>query len=106
MGQGEGPVRGLRKNRFAGDASLYANAELRLAVARINVLVPGELGLFGAADVGLVIHADDPTDAGGWHNGIGGGLWLSFLERRTTLNIAVMKGRDITGVYFRAGQMF
>ncbi len=106
VGQGEGPVRGLRKNRFAGDASLYANAELRLAVARVNVLVPGEFGLFGAADVGRVFYAGDPDDAGDWHNGTGGGLWLSLLERRTTLSLAVMKGRDITGIYLRAGQVF
>ena len=106
LGQRDGPVRGLRKNRFAGDASLYANAELRLALAEINVLVPGEFGLFGAADVGKVFYAGDPGDADDWHNGSGGGLWLSFLERRTTFSVAVMKGRDLTGVYVRAGHMF
>jgi len=99
-------LRGFHKNRFAGDASLYANVELRLALARINVLVPGEFGLFGAADVGRVYFADDPADADDWHNGTGGGFWLSFLERRTTMSVAVMKGRDMTGVYFRAGYMF
>lgn len=106
LGRGEGPVRGLRRNRFAGDASLYGNAELRLALAGINLLVPGEFGLFGAADVGRVFYAGDPGDADDWHNGTGGGLWLSFLERRMTLSVAVMKGRDLTGVYLRAGHMF
>ena len=104
--QGEGPVRGLHKNRFAGGASLYANVELRLAVAEVKLLVPGEFGLFGAADVGRVFHPGDPDDADDWHNGNGGGLWLSFLERRTILNVAVMKGRDLTGVYVRVGHMF
>ena len=106
LGQVDGPLRGFHKNRFAGDASLYANLELRLALARINVLVPGEFGLFGAADVGRVYFADDPADADDWHNGTGGGFWLSFLERRTTMSVAIMKGRDMTGVYFRAGYMF
>jgi len=106
LGQVDGPLRGFHKNRFAGDASLYANVELRLALARINVLVPGEFGMFGAADVGRVYFADDPADANDWHNGTGGGFWLSFLERRTTMSVAVMKGRDMTGVYFRAGYMF
>lgn len=104
--RGESPVRGLHKNRFAGDASLYANVELRLAVAEVRILVPGEFGVFGAADVGRVFHPGDPDDAGDWHNGTGGGLWLSFLERATTLSLAVMKGRDLTGVYVRAGHMF
>lgn len=106
LGQVDGPLRGFHKNRFAGDASLYANVELRLALARISVLVPGEFGLFGAADVGRVYFADDPADADDWHNGTGGGFWLSFMERRTTVSVAVMKGRDMTGVYFRAGYMF
>ncbi|MDE2972269.1 MAG: hypothetical protein OXU35_08165, partial [Acidobacteriota bacterium] len=61
---------------------------------------------FGAADVGRVYFAGDPADAGDWHNGTGGGFWMSFLERRTTMSVAVMKGRDMTGVYFRAGYMF
>ena len=106
LGPSEGPLRGFQKNRFAGDASLYANAELRLALASIKVLVPGEFGLFGAADVGKVFFAGDPADADEWHNGNGGGFWLSFLERRTTLSVAVMKGRDLTGVYLRVGYLF
>ena len=106
LGQVDGPLRGFHKNRFAGDAALYANVELRLALARLNVVMPGEFGLFGAADVGRVYFADDPADADDWHNGTGGGFWLSFLERRTTMSVAIMKGRDMTGVYFRAGYMF
>lgn len=106
LSQGEGrPVRGLSKNRFAGDASLYGNAELRLALARINVVVPGEFGLFAAADVGRVYYAGDPADVDDWHNGTGGGFWLSFLERFATVSVAVMKGRDMTSVYVR-GSMF
>ena len=33
---------------------LYGNAELRLALGEIKVVVPGEIGVFGAADVGRV----------------------------------------------------
>ena len=63
--------------------------------------------LFGAADVGRVFYSlMIRPDADDWHNGNGGGFWLSFLERRTTLSVAVMKGRDLTGVYLRAGLMF
>ena len=53
-------MRGLHKNRFAGDALLYGNLELRLALATVSMVVPAELGLFGAADVGRVFHAADP----------------------------------------------
>ena len=106
MGETDHPLRGFYKNRFAGDAVLYGNAELRLALGELRIVVPGEFGVFGAADVGRVFFSDDPPDAGDWHNGNGGGVWLSFLDRRTTLSVAVMKGRDLTGVYLRAGLMF
>ena len=106
IGETDHPLRGFYKNRFAGDAVLYGNAELRLALGEIKVVVPGEIGVFGAADVGRVFYSDDLPGADDWHNGNGGGLWLSFLERRTTVSVAVMKGRDLTGVYLRAGFMF
>ncbi len=105
-GTSDGNVRGFRKNRFAGDAALYGSSELRLVLARIKLLLPGELGLFGAADVGRVIFAEDPDDADTWHTGVGGGLWLSFLRRLQTMSVAVVNGDDLTGVYLRAGLVF
>ena len=101
-----GSLRGFRKNRFAGDTALYGNSELRLVLAKIKLLVPGELGLFGAADAGRVIYDEDPDDADTWHTGVGGGLWLSFLQRRQTLSVAAVQGDDLTGVYLRAGLTF
>ena len=101
-----GSLRGFRKNRFAGDTALYGNSELRLVLAKIKLLVPGELGLFGAADAGRVIYAEDPDDADTWHTGVGGGLWLSFLQRRQTLSVAAVQGDDLMGVYLRAGLTF
>ena len=105
-GKSNGNVRGFRKNRFAGDTALYGNSELRLVLAKIKLLVPGELGLFGAADAGRVIYDKDPDDADTWHTGVGGGLWLSFLQRRQTLSVAAVNGDDLTGVYLRAGLTF
>ena len=101
-----GSLRGFRKNRFAGDTALYGNSELRLVLAKIKLLVPGELGLFGAADAGRVLFAEDPDDADTWHTGVGGGLWLSFLQRRQTLSVAAVQGDDLTGIYLRAGLTF
>ena len=57
IGETDHPLRGFYKNRFAGDAVLYGNAELRLALADIRILVPGRFGLFGAADVGRVFYS-------------------------------------------------
>ena len=99
-------VRGVRKERYAGDASLYGNAELRFVVAPFQILMPGEFGLFVAADAGRVFWAEDPVSADRWHTGFGGGFWLSFLERRHAVSVAVMDGAEMTGLYLRAGFLF
>ena len=101
-----GNLRGFQKNRFAGDTSLYGNSELRLVLTQIELFVEGELGLFGAADAGRVFYDGDPASANRWHTSIGGGFWLSFLQRRHTLSAAIVKGDDLTGVYLRGGFMF
>ena len=106
IGVSDSQLRGFRKNRFAGDTLLYGNAELRLVLAKIKFLVPGEFGVFGVVDTGRVIYAKDPNDADKWHTGMGGGFWLSFLHRRQALSVAVVNGDDLTGVYLRAGFMF
>ncbi len=101
-----GNLRGFQKNRFAGDTSLYGNSELRLVLTKIELFVEGELGLFGTADAGRVYYNGDPASADKWHTSIGGGIWVSFLQRRHTLSAAVVKGDDLTGVYLRGGFMF
>ena len=106
FGSSDSHLRGFRKNRFAGDTSLYGNAELRLVLARTKILMPGEFGLFIAADVGRVFYTEDPYDADKWHNGVGGGFWFSFLLRKQVLSVAVINGDDLTGVYLRGGFMF
>lgn len=106
FGISDSQLRGFRKNRFAGDTAIYANAELRLVLAKIKLLIPGELGVFMAADTGRVFFFEDPDGADIWHLGVGGGFWLSFLQRRQTISIAVIKGDDLTGVYLRGGFMF
>ncbi len=106
VGDTRGALRGYRRDRFAGDASLYGNAELRFAVGRLNVLLPGEFGVFLAGDAGRVFFSGDPASADRWHTGAGGGLWLSFLERRQTLTVAVMRGPELTALYLRAGFLF
>ena len=105
-GMSGGQVRGVGKDRFAGDASVYANAELRFAVATFQLLMPGEFGVSLGADTGRVFFDGDPAGAGEWHRGVGGGFWLSFLQRRQAVSVAVMDGAEMTGLYVRAGFLF
>src|SRR5438105_4090907 len=54
-------VRGYAEQRFAGRSGAYANAELRVAVARLSA---GDAGVFGLADGGRVSAAGARTS--GW----------------------------------------
>jgi outer membrane protein assembly factor BamA len=73
-------LRGFRKYRFAGDKMAYNNTELRIKLADFQTyLFPGRLGLLVFNDVGRVWTAKQ--DGGGWHDGYGGGLWVSPLGR-------------------------
>ncbi len=105
-GDSRGALRGFRRDRFAGDAALYGNAELRFPLGSITVVLPGEIGAFLAADSGRVFFSGDAASDARWRTGLGGGLWMSFLERRQTISVAVMRGEDLTGIYLRAGFLF
>jgi len=100
---GPDTVRGLRRQRFAGDASAYGNVELRQRLFDFKVLVPIDLGVFGLADGGRVFF--DGEDSNRWHHGVGGGVSLSFLRPENTFSIAAATGSDDDKVrlYFQGG---
>ena len=100
---GSETVRGFATHRFAGDASLWGNVELRATLLPIYILLPGHIGLFGATDAGRVYLDGESPD--GWHTAVGGGVWLSFLNPANALSVAVMSG-ERTSVYVRAGFLF
>lgn len=97
-------LRGLYRDRLVGDASAYANAELRVHLTRVGVLLPGELGLFGLTDVGRVWLAGESSSL--WHKTFGGGLWFAYLNRRNTMTLALARGEGRTAFYLRSGFMF
>jgi hypothetical protein len=70
-----GPVRLGRDGRYAGDASAYGNAELRLGLGRATIVLPTDFGVFGLADVGRVFLEGENSDV--WHSAFGGGIWLA-----------------------------
>lgn len=73
-------LRGFRKSRFAGDKMAYNNTELRIKLVDFQTyLFPGRIGLLLFNDVGRVWTKQN--DAGNWHDGYGGGLWVSPLGK-------------------------
>jgi len=97
-------VRLGRQHRYAGDASAYGNAELRLRLTRFFVLLPGELGVFGLADVGRVFLAGEESDR--WHSAFGGGVWVSLVETSAVLSAAIARSTERTGLYIGTGMAF
>jgi Omp85 superfamily domain len=94
-------VRLGRVNRFAGDAAVYGSAELRLALGRLQIVLPADVGVFGLADAGRVFLEAESSDE--WHTALGGGLWLAFLNRAHTLSLAAASSEERTGIYVQAG---
>ena len=97
-------VRGLARNRYAGDASVYLNSELRARVARISALFEGDLGLFALLDTGRVFL--DGESSHRWHTGWGGGAWLSFEKGTRTFTMTVAHSEDRTALYLHGGMLF
>jgi hypothetical protein len=77
-------LRGYERRRFSGDGMIYGNSDLRIELARINLLVPTHVGIFGLFDVGRVYLKGETSDK--WHTDYGGGLWLSLLNYRATFS--------------------
>lgn len=101
---GNRTVRGLTAYRFQGDAAAYGNAELRLPLTRLNLLVPLRMGIFTLADVGRVWLKGESSNT--WHSAFGAGVSLSFLNAGNTFTAAVARGDGQTGLYLGSGFMF
>jgi hypothetical protein len=91
-------LRGYDLNRFAGDATVVANADLRIPLGRYSAIVPLRYGLLALADVGRVFLAHETS--GRWHPGAGGGAWLALhagasgMELVSTLSFAVVRSDE------------
>lgn len=72
---GSGSLRGYGRQRFAGDAVVYGNLELRVPVGTIDLFVPMSYGIVGLADAGRAYYRGESQ--GGWHTALGGGIWIA-----------------------------
>ena len=89
---GSETIRTQEKQTFAGDASVYGTAELRVPIAKFPFLVPIDLGALGFVDAGRVyVNGDSP---GGWHNAAGGGLWAGYVNPGFNFNVEITNDPD------------
>ena len=97
-------IRGLRTQRYAGDASVYGNAELRLALVDRGETFLSRIGIFGLLDGGRVFLRGEESDR--WHHAYGGGLWVAIFKPGNVLSLSVARSEGRTRLYARGGFMF
>jgi UDP-2,3-diacylglucosamine pyrophosphatase LpxH len=72
-------LRGIPRNRFAGESVTYGNLELRKSFLKVrNYLAPFDFGMLFHGDIGRVWVDDDYSDR--WHNSFGAGVFLNILD--------------------------
>ncbi|HEX9382935.1 MAG TPA: hypothetical protein VF908_06015 [Gemmatimonadaceae bacterium] len=82
---GSESFRAEERQRWAGDASVYGTAELRVPIAKFPFILPLDVGALAFDDVGRVyVNGNSP---GGWHNAAGAGLWFGYLNPAVNFNI-------------------
>jgi hypothetical protein len=84
---GSRSLRTEHRQRFAGDASLFGTAELRVPIASFPLVLPLNVGAIGFVDAARVYI--DGQSPGGWHQGTGVGFWVSVL--RPELGVTVVR---------------
>ena len=99
-------LRGFARERFAGDASVFAGAELRAKLFDAKLITRGRLGALALADAGRVWF--DGESHGGFHTGIGGGLWFATLNRPYVVTATAVRGDEERSpkLYLGAGLPF
>jgi hypothetical protein len=97
-------LRGYDLNRFAGDASAVANADLRIPLGKYSAILPLRYGLLALADVGRVFVSSETSSR--WHSGVGGGVWLALRaaapagELVSSMSLAIVRSDEGTSFYF------
>ncbi|HEX6369684.1 MAG TPA: BamA/TamA family outer membrane protein [Longimicrobium sp.] len=102
---GMGSLRGDPRARFAGDAAVWGNAEIRAGLGRANLrVIRGNAGALLLADAGRVFM--DGDSPGGWHTAYGAGVYFSAFDNAWTTTLLAAHGEDGWRVTLRTGLPF
>jgi len=101
---GRATLRGFEKERFAGDASVFGGAELRVSLGKFVVLLPGTFGVSALGETGRVYLSGETSSR--WHNAGGGGFWISVVKPEYSLSTLIVHSSEKTGVYVSGGVAF
>ncbi len=101
---GSHSLRAYHTNRFAGDASLFTDTELRVPVGRMHLFIPMDVGVLGLWDLGRVFN--DGVSPGPWHSSAGGGLWFALPDHGRVASVSVARSAEQTSIYARLTFVF
>jgi hypothetical protein len=98
--------RGFRSDRFAGDASLYGNLELRayLTGPKYESVFPVRFGVVGFTDIGRVWLSGE--DSRKWHPSFGGGVLLKLVGTPMVFRAIAGHSSESTLFYVGSGLRF
>ena len=75
---GQNSLRGYNEGRFSGDVSVFGQAELRLYLLPVNIILKSKLGINLFAETGRVFASGESSEK--WHPSYGVGLWVAYLN--------------------------
>ncbi|MFT5435308.1 MAG: hypothetical protein ACI9OJ_006025, partial [Myxococcota bacterium] len=101
---GTSTVLGIRTGRYTGDTEVDASVLGSIKLFNARIIVPAEIGVHGVAGLGRVWV--DGTSPGGWHDGYGGGLWVSFLQRPLMASLTLADAGEELRYSFAVGLPF
>jgi outer membrane protein assembly factor BamA len=105
---GMSSVRGIERNRFAGNIKVFSNSELRFHALDLRVLgQPMKLGAAAFMDIGRVWHPGVSDGAWHeWHPGVGAGLRVTRRAAVIRLDYALSTENGGQRLYMNYGHMF
>ncbi|MCB0726645.1 MAG: BamA/TamA family outer membrane protein [Ignavibacteriae bacterium] len=98
---GANSLKGFSRERFAGDGVLLGEAEVRMGLTRINVIIPGTLGLSLFGGTGRVFLNGE--DSKRWHSSFGATMWITYLQRSMNIGVTVAKSDEGYKVFVGSG---
>jgi hypothetical protein len=98
---GVNSLKGYSRERFAGDGVVLAQSEIRARLFRVNIILPGTLGISVFGGVGRAYLKGESSKR--WNNSFGGSAWITYLNRAFNVGITVAKSDEGFKFFFGTG---
>ena len=102
---GSDNLRGFTRRRFAGDAAVFGQLELRIFLIPMKIVVPGKFGVHAFVESGRVFDKEY-INSDMWHSSYGGGIWMSFINRAVLGSMTYGKSEETYQIYLSLGMGF